>query len=346
MTKLPINTKDKIIKYLKTHQRATGNELSSYLGVSRQALNKHLKKLINSGIVTKTGATKNAVYEYGSFSSQQTVKELTYKKEYQLPGLEEDKVFGDVALILNLKKRVNEKTANIIRYAFTELLNNAIEHSESDRCIVEILMDQYNFQFAIRDFGIGVFYSIYTKFNLSDENAAVGELIKGKTTTMQARHSGEGIFFTSKSADMMQLRSHNIHLVFDNKKKDVFLNEKKSIKGTEVTFTISKNSKRKLTDIFARFAPEEFDYRFDKTKVAVKLFQEAYISRSEAKRLLFGMDKFKEIVLDFRGVKSIGQGFADEIFRVFSNQHPDITIKTENLSDILKTMIKHVQEVR
>lgn len=339
-----MNTKDKIIKYLKAHRKATGNELCSYLGFSRQALNKHLKELINNSIVTKTGITKNAIYEYVSFPSEQLAKELSYKKGYQLSGLEEDKVFNDLALILNLKKMVNKNTADIVRYAFTELLNNAIEHSESDRCIVEILLDQYNVRFVIRDFGIGVFYSIYTKFNLPNENAAVGELIKGKSTTMQERHSGEGIFFTSKSADQMQLRSHNIHLTFDNKKNDVFISEKKSIKGTEARFIISKYSKRNLTDIFSQFAPEEFDYQFDKTKVAVKLFHETLVSRSEAKRLLFGLDKFKEIVLDFKGVKSMGQGFADEIFRVFSHQHPDITIKTENLSDVLKPMIKHVQK--
>jgi len=341
-----MNTKDKIIKYLKTHRTATGNELCSHLGISRQALNKHLKELINNAVVAKKGATKNAIYEYASSSCQQTAKQVTHKKEYQLSGLEEDKVFNDLALLLNLKKRVNKKSLDMIRYAFTELLNNAIEHSKSERCIVEILLDQYNFQFVIRDFGIGVFYSIYTKFNLYDENAAVGELIKGKSTTMQERHSGEGIFFTSKSADLMQLRSHNIHLTFDNKKNDVFINEKKSIKGTEARFIISKYSKRNLADIFSQFAPEEFDYQFDKTKVAVKLFQEALVSRSEAKRLLFGLDKFKEIILDFKGVKSIGQGFADEIFRVFRKRHPDITIKTENLSDILKPMIMHVQEMR
>ena len=79
-----MNTKEKIIKYLKTHQRATGSELCSYLGVSRQALNKHLKELIGNAVVTKTGTTRNAVYGYDSLSSQQPVKEATFKKEYQL----------------------------------------------------------------------------------------------------------------------------------------------------------------------------------------------------------------------------------------------------------------------
>jgi hypothetical protein len=73
----------------------------------------------------------------------------------------------------------------------------------------------------------------------------------------------------------------------------------------------------------------------------VRLFHQNYISRSEAKRLLYGLDKFKQITLDFKGVNSIGQGFADEIFRVFSDSHPNIELKVENISPALEPMIKH-----
>ena len=38
----------------------------------------------------------------------------------------------------------------------------------------------------------------------------------------------------------------------------------------------------------------------------------------------------------------MGQGFADEVFRVFLNTHPDIEIETENLSHSLRTMVHHV----
>ncbi len=337
-----MTTKDKILEYLKAHGSATGSELCSHLGVSRQALNKHIKDLIAQSLIIKTGATKNASYQYRVGTSRRAASVNSLRKEYRLVDLEEDRVFQELALSVGLRTKVTDPTWRIIHYAFTEILNNAIEHSESQTCTVELRIDPYDFQFIIRDYGIGVFYSIFRKFNLPDENAAVGELIKGKTTTMKERHSGEGIFFTSKSADIFQLRSHQICLTFDNKKRDLFLEERKSIQGTEARFTISRKSRRKLEAIFATFAPEEFDYRFEKTKVFVKLFYDAYISRSEARRLLYGLDKFKVIVLDFKGVKSIGQGFTDEIFRVFKSRHPDITIQIENLSDTLWPLIRHV----
>ena len=64
------------------------------------------------------------------------------------------------------------------------------------------------------------------------------------------------------------------------------------------------------------------------------------MSRSQARRLILGLDKFKIIVLDFNKVKTIGQSFADEIFRVFQNNHPDITIETINCCKAVEFMIK------
>jgi biotin operon repressor/anti-sigma regulatory factor (Ser/Thr protein kinase) len=336
-----MNTKERILKYLKERQSVTGKELSEFLGISRQAVNKHLKELIQNGSVAKEGTTRGTVYKYPS-GKRISRYEKRLKKTYFLAGLEEGNVFNEFKSFLGVDKELSENAVGMFHYAFTKILNNAIDHSLSEKCSVQAYLDQYKLGFCIRDHGIGIFYSIFEKFDLPDENAAVGELIKGKTTTMKEKHTGEGIFFTSRVADMISFRSHKIKLVFDNQKKDVFVEEKKSIRGTEVVFSISKKSKRKMNEIFAQFAPEEFDYRFERTRALVKLFNQDYISRSEAKRLLYGLDKFKEIILDFEGVKSIGQGFADEIFRVFKRTHPHIIIKTENLSPTLKPIIYHV----
>jgi anti-sigma regulatory factor (Ser/Thr protein kinase) len=336
-----MNAKEKILKYLKDKQSVTGKELSEFLGISRQAVNKHLKELINNDHLVKEGTTRGAVYRFASIRKKISGSRR-FKKSFFLQGLEEDKVFRELGALLNLNHELSKRATKIAHYGFTEILNNAIDHSFSEKCALDVSLDPYRFNFRIRDFGIGIFYSIFTKFNLPDENAVIGELIKGKTTTMKDKHSGEGIFFTSKAADTIFFRSHKIKLIFDNLKKDVFVEERKFIKGTEVDFSISRHSKRRLDKIFSTFAPEEFDYRFERTRVLVKLFHQNYVSRSEAKRLLYGLDKFSEIILDFEGVKSIAQGFTDEIFRVFSNAHPDINLKIENLSPILEPIIKHV----
>ena len=334
-----MDTKEKILALIKNKKALSGVQLSETLGISRQAVNKHLKQLMQNGSIIKEGVTRGAVYKIAT--AEKKVKN-SFKKSYFLKGLEEDKVFQQVDLALNLSRLISPKAYEIARYSFTEMLNNAIDHSQSEKSQVEVFVDEFNFQFRIRDYGIGLFFSIYDKFNLPDENSAVGELIKGKTTTMREKHTGEGIFFTSKVADKMFFRAGRIKLLFDNQKKDIFIEEMKKVRGTEVYFSIKKRTRKKLEDIFSIFAPEEFDYKFEKTRAMVKLFQKEYISRSEARRLYHGLDKFKVITLDFKGVKTLGQGFADELFRVFMQDHPQIFFELVNLKPSLQTMIHHV----
>jgi hypothetical protein len=40
------------------------------------------------------------------------------------------------------------------------------------------------------------------------------------------------------------------------------------------------------------------------------------------------VELFKTVIFDFDGVPTIGQAFADEIFRVFANAHPQIMLVT------------------
>jgi len=336
-----MNTKDKLLAYARRRGSFTGSELSKHLGISRQAVHKILKPLVENGVIQKEGTTRGTIYRITSSKrTGSAVRE--FRRVYSLNQLEEEQVFQEFNRRLSLPRKVSKNAYGNIHYAFTEIVNNAIDHSHSKKCIVEARIEHYRFVFHVRDFGIGIFKSISDKYRLSNEAEAIGELIKGKTTTMKEKHTGEGIFFTSKVADFLSFRSHRITLIFDNIKGDVVVEERKTVKGTAVEFRISRQSKKNLNSIFAEYAPEEFEYRFEKTRVLVKLFKADYISRSEARRLLQGLDRFREVVLDFSGVKSLGQGFADEIFRVFRKSHPEIELKIENLSPKLAPMIHHV----
>ncbi len=51
-----------------------------------------------------------------------------------------------------------------------------------------------------------------------------------------------------------------------------------------------------------------------------------FVSRSQAKRILLRVDQFSQVILDFAGVDMIGQAFADQIFRVFAAEHPDVQL--------------------
>jgi STAS-like domain of unknown function (DUF4325) len=67
------------------------------------------------------------------------------------------------------------------------------------------------------------------------------------------------------------------------------------------------------------------------------------ISRSQANRLLARVEVFKTVIFDFAGVPTIGQAFADEIFRVFPNRHPEIRISSVNENEEVARMIKRAK---
>ena len=100
--------------------------------------------------------------------------------------------------------------------------------------------------------------------------------------------------------------------------------------------------------MFEEYQSEPGAFSFDKTKVHVKLFAAGtiYISRSQARRLMINLDKFNVIILDFEGIKTVGQAFADEIFRLFVTRHPHIQIQPTNMNEPVEFMVKRVQHAQ
>jgi anti-sigma regulatory factor (Ser/Thr protein kinase) len=271
---------------------------------------------------------------------------VSYRRSFATAGLAEDAVLAEITVSLDLRHRLSGPAYRIFAYAFTEMLNNAIEHSHSARGRVEVTLAHRDLTAAIRDVGVGVFASVARRMGLKDEADAVGEILKGKATTMPDRHSGEGIFFTSRACDRFSLRSHRIELLMGALAAGAAVTVGRPRKGTEVRFAISRAARRELAAVFAEFSPEAYDYRFERSAVTVRLAARDYVSRSEARRLLARLDEFREVVLDFAGVHSIGQAFADEIFRVFRAAHPRTILTHRNLEPALEAMVRHVVDNR
>jgi hypothetical protein len=168
-------------------------------------------------------------------------------------------------------------------------------------------------------------------------------LFKGKQTTMPERHSGQGIFFTSRIADRFVLRSNRLESVIDNDRDDSYFSDRSNLKGTRVEFSIRQRSKKNLQRLFREFADEDFE--FDRNVVRVTLHAgDELISRSQARRFLAGLEDFKRITFDFKGHSGIGQAFADEIFRVFAAHHPKIKLNYVNASPAIEFMIARAKK--
>jgi hypothetical protein len=194
----------------------------------------------------------------------------------------------------------------------------------------------------LADDGIGIFRKIQTAMNLADERHAILELCKGKLTTDPEKHTGQGIFFTSRLLDSFDIFSGGVyfgHVLGDE--EDWILERQKSYGGTTIYMKLNNHTSRTCKKVFDHYSNEE-DLGFIKTVVPVRLAQyenEKLISRSQAKRVMARVDLFKCVVLNFEGVPTIGQAFADEIFRVFAISHPAIEIVPIHVNSEVKRMI-------
>lgn len=305
--------------------------------ISRQSVNAHLKKLILEGVITSDGSTRDKHYFLNDLN--------TLKKTYKItPALAEDVVWrNDIEKMLSF---LPESVLNSWHYCFTEMFNNAIDHSDGTSITVSLTKTDHNVSIIITDDGVGIFKKIQDKFELLDERHAILELSKGKLTTAPDRHSGEGIFFTSRITQEFKISSGNTLFTHRNNEFVDWILENKTFRtGTAVFLQIENDSPRELKSIMDEYAPKD-EYSFIKTVIPVilaKYGNEQLVSRSQAKRVLARVEKFKIVLLDFSGIDSIGQAFADEIFRVFCSFNPDIRIFSVNTNEDIENMIKHVQ---
>ncbi|MDP8262986.1 MAG: DUF4325 domain-containing protein [Candidatus Ancaeobacter aquaticus] len=335
-----------ILKTLHEKGEVGSAEIVKITGFSRGYVNRFFQRLRDEGKIVLIGKANNAKYvpatEQAVTKAKKKKLNITSLINNQKP-VEEDAVLKDIKKQTGIFLDMPENVSGILSYAFLEMLNNAIEHSISKKIKTTVDRGQDTVSFEVTDTGIGLFNNIIRKKNLNGEMEAIQDLLKGKQTTAPESHSGEGIFFTSKAADIFIIQSSHKKLIFDNLLEDIVVKDIKERIGTKVVFSISLNTKRHLDEIFRQYTDSSFE--FSKTKVTVRLYQLGveYVSRSQARRLVTGLDAFKTIILDFKGIKTVGQAFADEIFRVWQSSHLDIKICVENANENTLFMIKRAQ---
>jgi anti-sigma regulatory factor (Ser/Thr protein kinase) len=293
-----------------------------------------LAGLLAEGRLVRSGAGRAVRYrDSGS---------LPFVRRYPRAVIAEDRVWSEVASACRAVAELPKPARSILQYAFTELLNNAIEHSGGLEVEVRFEVAADGLALVIADDGKGVFANLRKMLRLPSDLVALQELSKGKLTTLPAGHTGEGIFFTSKAVRWFEMSSGGLRWTVDNLRGDVAMGSSKIEKGTAVRVEIARRPKRTLAEVFAEYTE---DYAFSKTRVVIKLFTlgSRFISRSEARRVVANLDKWRAVVLDFSGVDEIGQGFADEIFRVWARAHPNIRLEAVSMSAPVAFLVKRAK---
>ena len=326
-----------IISNVEKHPTDVAKVTADRFDITRQAVNKHLKRLVEEHALIQHGKTRSCSYELYPLEQ--------WQKNYVVSdALAEDVVWrNDVVTLLG---QIPENVLDIWHYGFTEMFNNAIDHSGGSAITVQLKKTATNTELALYDDGIGIFNKIQAELELLDERHAILELAKGKLTTDPDNHTGEGIFFTSRMFDDFEISSGGTYFshIF-GEKEDWILERDKFSSGTAVWMKLNNHTSRTAKEIFDEFTSGD-DFGFTKTVVPVRLAQygeDKLVSRSQAKRLLARIDRFKTVIFDFKGVDTIGIAFADEVFRVFALKHPDIELIPIKTNSAVRRVIHRAQ---
>jgi anti-sigma regulatory factor (Ser/Thr protein kinase)/predicted transcriptional regulator len=332
-----------ILNTIRKQGQVTTADIVGQTGLSRAYVQRCLKTLVDEGVIVLMGKANQARYIMPSKRGTGVEKPLRVHRIMLNKDLAEDKVLRQIKEESSIFQGVAANISSIVDYAFTEMFNNAIEHSSSEKIDLMMMKTATDIRFTVADRGVGIFNNIMKTKRLHTKMEAIQDLLKGKETTAPDAHSGEGIFFTSKVADLLTIKSFEKKLVFDNVGQDIYIKDVQSVKGTKVDFVLGLKSNKILADLFNKFTDDSF--QFSKTAVKVKLYHQDvdYVSRSQARRILAGLEKFKTIELDFKDVKTIGQAFADEAFRVWQSAHKDIKFLVKDANENVMLMIKRAQ---
>ena len=315
--------------------RNVGTRLSTELGITRQAASGRLNRLVKAGLIEASGPSRARIYRLKPLQN--------VSASYHLPTFTEDVVWRELCapVVADLPENVRD----IWHYGITEMVNNAIDHSGGKVVTVGMARTGLYTTAWVSDDGQGIFLKIQRALNLYDPRESILELAKGKFTTDPANHTGEGIFFSSKMFDIYDIRAGNLHFMHDAGLLDMLTERDLADQGSLVLMRIDNDSARTTKEVFDRFSsPEEFT--FDRTIVPVRLAAyegEKLVSRSQAKRLTMRFERFRHVVLDFDGVNEIGQAFADEVFRVFQDAHPNTVMVPINMTKAVDDMIRRAK---
>jgi anti-sigma regulatory factor (Ser/Thr protein kinase) len=304
--------------------------VAAALKVSPATSHRWLRALVAEGALERHGRGRAARYRLPRI-----------RHRFPLAGLEEDRVWHRLAEDIERVRPMTVDEGRSLQYAASEIINNAIEHSSGRSVAITISFEADRTTVTtVRDDGVGVFRRVCADFGFGSPQEAIVQLEKGKLTSDPARHSGEGLFFSSKAVARFRLESQGIAWVVDNLVGDSGIGASNVQKGTEVALTVVSGRTPRLETVFRAYTDPEA-LRFTRTRTTIRLsaLGSTLISRSEARRVVQRLTEFTHATLDFSGVDVVGQGFCDEVFRVFARNHPEVTLEPVGMNDAVAFMV-------
>jgi anti-sigma regulatory factor (Ser/Thr protein kinase) len=321
------------------HPHDLAQHLMQRLVISRRRAGSLLLQLQAAQWLLNTGSPRRPHWQPGAL--RQVVR------AYPLAGLQEDLPWRlDFAPHFALPPAVQQ----MAQHAFTELLNNAIDHSGGSQVTVSMRQTPLQLQLLVSDDGCGLFERISQSFAIDDPTLAMFELSKGKLSSAPQWHSGRGLYFTSRLADVFDIHANSAG--FQHRAwAEEFWRPARALprQGTSVYLAIALDTPRDLDSVLRSQSLQGDGYAFECTELPLALLAPPgsgalLMSRADARRVTARLPRFGRAEVDFSGIPAIGHGFADELFRVFRREHPKVELRAKKMAPAVGAMVASVTD--
>ncbi len=316
------------------HPQDLAQHLMQRLDIGRRRAGVLIRQLAAAQWLVAEGTPRKPAFRPGAL--RQVVM------QYPLAGLQEDLPWRrDFAPCFDLPPTVR----HLAQHAFTELLNNAVDHSGGSQVTVSLRQTPLHLQLLVSDDGCGLFERIAQSFAIDDPQLAMFELSKGKLTSQPERHSGHGLFFASRLADIFDV--HANHAAFQHRgwgDEAWRATRPTPRRGTSIYLAIALDTPRTLDEVLRANSRDTAGYGFERTRVPLKLLggSEMLMSRADARRVAARLTSFGQAEIDFSGIPAVGHGFADELFRVFRRGHPQVELLPTKMAPAVGAMVASI----
>ncbi|HKX44874.1 MAG TPA: DUF4325 domain-containing protein [Burkholderiaceae bacterium] len=318
-------------------------ELAARADVSPRSARRMLARLVELNWLVREGSVRKPAWRPGLL--RQVVQ------RYELAGLEEDIPWSlDFAPYVELPPNL----LRLVQHTFCELLNNAIGHSGGSHVTVSLRQTASQVQLLVSDNGVGLFERVAQTFSIASPALAMLELSKGKLTSQPERHTGEGLFFTSRLADVFDLHANDAAYQQRAWDERGWHPQRRALRhaGTSVYAAFALDTPRTLDGVRRAYSVSRGDplgVEFSRTVVPLRLITstvEGLESRAQARRVCARLGEFRRAEIDFGGVASVGHAFADELFRVYGSGQESLELVPINMTPAVAALVASVRQHR
>ena len=334
--------KDHILRKIDADKKEFIALISNEYGISVTSVKRYIESEIeNAHIIRDT-------YRTCGYSLAFTGRELRYDIK-SIAEREDSILFSEILPLIN----AGDKAMEIWNYVLPEILSNAVNHSGGSTVSIYVRSNYLYTRVTVADNGVGIFSKVreaMKSFGHRDPSIddAVAELYKGKFTSEPDKYVGDGIFYSMHLLDKFAAISEGNVIRAGFEEEPSYLRShllgyamRPTDNGTVIVMQLENDTQRDASDVFDKYSSGEDGLLRTNIPVFEACADRNPITRSQAKRLCARLDMFDEVILDFEKSMIMGQGFADEVFRVFHNNHPQVVVMPVGMNPVVKRMYLH-----